>query len=996
MARRYFEGLDPDWADITTGFGIRRLGFRGRLMEELQGVSESKAVVVYAAAGSGKSTAIRSLAIDLSRTLEFEVYFTNNPGGDDTLLRQEIGRILQSAVAGRLPVVIIDGAASSIDIVKKVASRYVSYPILWILCDRTERWAGALGHKVDERITPNTLGVKNPVPRIHLPPLDDDERACLVDHLVDWGVLSDAAKTREEWVELFNKRYGGQLLVTLLMIQDEGGGVMFRERLRNEAENFGDIVRKKVCDAQVNPYPAVAALYRFGIAPTRKWVLSWFKSSGSVIDFNNENALDRAIDAKVLIADHMGRIKCRHEIIADVVTEEVLGRSDKLLRVYEAWVKYDANVKIEQEHHLVKLFAGSEIRTKLSFNHMRALYGSLEECLPKNKYLNHAHAMLLQVLGDNAGVEAQFKKAIENNPTNGPTYQAYALFLEKRKRDSEAEEQFKKGIENDPTHGALYQAYALFLEKRKRDVEAEAQFKKGIENDPTNGPTYQAYALFLEKRKRDSEAEAQFKKGIENAPTHASLYQAYALFLEKRKRDVEAEEQFKKGIEKDPANAHLYQANALFLEKRKRDSEAEEQFIKGIEKDPTNAHLYQAYALFLEKRKRDSEAEAQFKKGIEKDPTDAHLYQAYALFLEKRKRDSEAEAQFKKGIENDPTNAHLYQANALFLAARKCDSEAEAQFKKGIENDPTHAHLYQAYALFLERAKRYQEAETQFIKGIENNPVNAPLYQDYARFLRNAGRHPEAEAQFKKGIDNDPADAPLRNELTLFYFNLGYKRCALDCGREGLDKADVDVHLTNAVAKVMWLMYHYDEAIKLLEEGWRLIKQNKETNKNTAHSLAVQGDVLTRYHAMMGNTDKARPYLEEALINAPDDGQLIGLKKNLDGGQRYFRIPLEGKLLTPNQTGCIINILRDKKIAFISQQGAKPDIYTPMSNIKNMPDSAWAVGTEVIFDLWEQSNGKPMAVNVELPQWGWNVGSTPVITPDGIKPVPRDNVRNAR
>lgn len=202
-ALRYFAGRAPSWQDAATDFGIKRERWCKNMRASLEQVTESKALLVSAVAGAGKSTEIKRLALGLAREGKFTVYELRYFGADTARLLAEIEDVVSSEPEDRILMMLADGAAAHLDTLKEVALRVRDRrPIAWVLSDRTERWADALEHPPGET-KPVELGVDvvEHVPLLHL---TSAEILALADHLVGWEILSEET-SREKWAERFEQ-----------------------------------------------------------------------------------------------------------------------------------------------------------------------------------------------------------------------------------------------------------------------------------------------------------------------------------------------------------------------------------------------------------------------------------------------------------------------------------------------------------------------------------------------------------------------------------------------------------------------------------------------------------------------------------------------------------------------------------------------------------------------------------------------------------------------
>jgi tetratricopeptide (TPR) repeat protein len=73
-----------------------------------------------------------------------------------------------------------------------------------------------------------------------------------------------------------------------------------------------------------------------------------------------------------------------------------------------------------------------------------------------------------------------FKRAVEADPFNAPSWQAYALFEKEQRQYDEARRLFKRAVEADPSHAPSWQAYALFEKEQRNFAEARRLLEEGL------------------------------------------------------------------------------------------------------------------------------------------------------------------------------------------------------------------------------------------------------------------------------------------------------------------------------------------------------------------------------------------------------------------------------------------------------------------------------------------------------------------------------------
>jgi len=212
-------GREPSWADITQGFAIER-DFEKEISQSAR--SDSRLILISGTGGSGKSTTLRRLALELVAE-----------GKKICWLRPE--------------------AAESISQLRSIASRS---EVDYFFIDRCERFgarsidlisgllttrpqshlvAAFAGGPFDEHHVEIALSEYAPV-TFTIPMLDDKDIDLLIDALTRAARLGRlAGRTREEQVEEFRIRANRQLLVALL---EATSGQRFEDKIGQECDNL--------------------------------------------------------------------------------------------------------------------------------------------------------------------------------------------------------------------------------------------------------------------------------------------------------------------------------------------------------------------------------------------------------------------------------------------------------------------------------------------------------------------------------------------------------------------------------------------------------------------------------------------------------------------------------------------------------------------------------------------------------------------------------------
>ncbi|XP_041005758.1 uncharacterized protein LOC121250647 [Juglans microcarpa x Juglans regia] len=124
--------------------------------------------------------------------------------------------------------------------------------------------------------------------------------------------------------------------------------------------------------------------------------------------------------------------------------------------------------------------------------------------------------------GDNqGGVEAHFKRMVEENPGNPLFLRNYAQFLYQSKRDLQgAEEYFSRAILADPKDGEVLSQYAKLVWELSHDQDrASSYFERAVQTSPQDSHVHAAYASFLWEAEEYVD-ESVVPEEIQGMPSH--------------------------------------------------------------------------------------------------------------------------------------------------------------------------------------------------------------------------------------------------------------------------------------------------------------------------------------------------------------------------------------------------------------------------------------------------------------------------------------------
>ena len=149
------------------------------------------------------------------------------------------------------------------------------------------------------------------------------------------------------------------------------------------------------------------------------------------------------------------------------------------------------------------------------------------KALEMDDTLAEAHASLAAIKEwyerDNAGAEAEYKRAIELNPNYPTSHHWYALYLVKSGRNGEAVREIKRAQELDPLSPIIGSDVAVIYRDVGRYNEAVQQFRRTLETDPNFVVAHVELGRTFLFTGNYTDAVAQFEKAIELSADDARL-----------------------------------------------------------------------------------------------------------------------------------------------------------------------------------------------------------------------------------------------------------------------------------------------------------------------------------------------------------------------------------------------------------------------------------------------------------------------------------------
>ena len=540
----FFQGAEPSWNDIKNKVMPQRDAYwpllEAMFPELVDPTAPPTVYLVTGAAGTGKTTLVHSVALNLSNDFKLPVLI-HVPG---TPLDARVLRPLVKTDDPRRIVVVIRHAAEQVKELERFLNeaRQQELPLTLILEERKNQW----------NIASSSLKSRLSVAEYELGALSEVEIQEILKALTAHNALGKLTDTPLDYqIQHFRTLAHKELLVALRELTTEGS---FDDIIRDEFEMIPSQVAKEA-------YTYIAALGQLDMPIRYEVIVHLLK-----LRYDQLNTLVFQPTEGILISGEVSgrsrhdlgfRLSTRHPVIASVIfaasapdDQAKLDILNNLLAFLDPGHREDRRLldAIVRRKELVSTLSSAENR--------RAIYERLEKILPANPFVLQHRSVLERSL-DNPQLAVSFaRKALnldKNNPTIANTL-GLALELEARStRDilrhqallSEASRLFDDGIKRDPSdaYGYLgkYQVMKQNLE-REPDIERRAALQASMFSlideafEATDESDVIAH-VFAQQQKdigQSEEAIAILQGALKKDPTNHRIRDRWVQYEEKR------------------------------------------------------------------------------------------------------------------------------------------------------------------------------------------------------------------------------------------------------------------------------------------------------------------------------------------------------------------------------------------------------------------------------------------------------------------------------
>lgn len=567
-AKLFFRGAEPSWADIRDKVPPRREAYWTLLETIFPELADphlpASIYLVTGAAGTGKTTLVRSIAYDLANEFDLPV-LGHIPGTPLDV------RFLSPLVDDRHPqriIVVVRHVAEYVEALERFIdeAKEKSLPLTVIAEERKNQWNMASA-MLRTRLAPGEF---------ELGRLTQEEIESILDALAAHDSLGKLTGSAHDYqVEHFTALAHKELLVALRELTSEG--------------SFDDIVRdefdKVPSETAKQAYVYVAALGQIDLALRYETLINLlslrYDQLGTEIFQPTEGVLISGEETGSSRHNAGFRLRSRHPVIASIIFDRVATDDEAKFQILNSILTHLDPGYIEDRRLLGDITRRKElVNTVASHDKRRAIYERLETILPNDPYVFQHRSILERELNNPELAVRYARQAVQMNKSNPAFLNTLGLALELEARVADDEPLRRQAL--------ISEALKLFADGIRRD-----------RMDPYGhiGKLYilrQSISREKDSRRRallQADALSLLEEAYEATGESPVIARQLALQREQLGTPDEAIAVLRAALERDPASTRLRDLWVQFEIEQHRYADALAIALEGTKYDPTSWRL---------------------------------------------------------------------------------------------------------------------------------------------------------------------------------------------------------------------------------------------------------------------------------------------------------------------------------------------------------------------------------------------------------------------
>lgn len=511
--------------------------------------------------------------------------------------------------------------------------------------------------------------------------------------------------------------------------------------------------------------------------------------------------------------------------------------------------------------------------------------------------------ILLAELTDSIEAAARTKEWLESFPPTPAIHAAIGSLFLKSRNVAMAEAQFKKAIELDPSSPIGYTGSFQILLIQGKNEEAVSTLEQAAKLAPYRSPIRLRHVQVTQQLEGDEPAYALLEEILDNAPDYLPALSLASEYAAKMGNNEAAHDLVKRALALDPIDPTAMRVYGTLLVLEEKFEDAVKQLQKAIDLYPGDIRSnYQMALAYLAQGTKDK-AKSHLAMVVSSAPT--HLesnillatiqidegdfsgsiitlrtflesspnsVQAYLMLAEAYNRNGNNEAAlaiYSKLEELSPENPQFDYLSGISQLRNRNSSEARSAFESALDANPLHLQSVEQLTALDLREQNFEAALARIEQTISASPETSVLHTIKAQILQAQGKTNEAKESYEKSIELAPDSITAR---TL------YARLLIASGGEALAITQLEAILETNPEHIGTLisLSSINERAKRFEaaaEIYERILKIDDSNLAALNNLAYLNS--TYFNKLEEAFELAKRAREEA-PNSPYTGDTLG------------------------------------------------------------------------------------------------------------------------
>lgn len=316
----------------------------------------------------------------------------------------------------------------------------------------------------------------------------------------------------------------------------------------------------------------------------------------------------------------------------------------------------------------------------------------------------------LQKGGDSDGATAQYKRAMEIDPTYALALYNWGNALETVRDYEGAIDKYKQAAAITPGNAAIFNSWGTALRRMGDHDGAIAKYKHALNLNPKLALAYNNWGLALRAKGDDDGAIDKYERAIHIDPNNAVAYNSWGVALRAKGDYDGAIDKYKRATAIDPNYAVAYNSWGVALSVKKDSPGAIEMYKRAIQLDPQYALPFYNWGIALRRLGDDDGAIEKYKHALKLNPKYLSALINLGVILNEKGDPDGAIAMYKQAEKINPDDVLNLNNWGVALAAKGNHAEAIEKYKAATDIDPDYPRGFRNWADSLKSLGKDAEA----------------------------------------------------------------------------------------------------------------------------------------------------------------------------------------------------------------------------------------------------------------------------------------------